>query len=148
MADRNRVLTGARARLLIRNKTVGWVTDFSVTESIEYQETNVLDLLEVYEHVPVGYRVRCNFGTLTIVGKSLKELGFFPKGGESRGARLKNILDLGDLSLGIEDNQTTTVQYVVTGLKIGENTVSIQAGSISGTQVTCVAKAIKDASEL
>jgi hypothetical protein len=149
MAERNRIFTGARARFMVEGKKVGWATGVNVDEAIEYQPARVLDNIEVEEHVPVAYDVSLSFETLTIVGQTLKSLGLFPKGGQAGpSSRLRNILTMGELSVGIEDNQTEQVQLLVTGVKIARQGIQIQAGNISGTNVTAVGKAVRDASEM
>lgn len=146
--ERGKVITGARSKLLIEGKPIGWATDITVTEGIDYGESIVLGSIEVQEHVPNIYRVRLQFGTLTISGKSLKQQNIFPKCGTTESDRLRNIINTGEMVVAVLDDHTNAIMHVVTGVKLSEQTITIQAGNISGTSVTAVARTLKDASEL
>lgn len=146
--ERGRTMSGARARLMIAGAKIGWATGVRLRESIQYNPTRVIDEIEVAEHVPLAYDVSLSFTTLTIVGKSLKQLGLLPKGGAAEGSRLANILAHPDLAVVIEDSVTGVALANVIGVKIAEQNLAFDAGNISGTDVTAVARAIKDPSEL
>lgn len=146
--ERGKTITGARARFTIGGKKVGWATDVSLTEAVDYQEAIVLDDIEVAEHVPQLYRVRLSFGTLKLVGMSLKRLGLFPKGGAASGARLRNIINTAEMSAVIADSQSGEILEQVQGVKISERTLSISAGNIAGINITAVARSTMDQSEL
>jgi hypothetical protein len=146
--ERGRTISGARARLLIKGQKIGWATGIRARTAIGYQPTRVLDEIEVAEHVPNTYDVSLSFTTLTILGKSLQQLGLFPKGGPAEGDRLKEILGFEELTVVIEDNVESTPLFQILGVKIAEQNIAIDAGNLSGTDVTAVARSIKDASEL
>jgi hypothetical protein len=141
-------MTGARARLTIDGKKVGWATGIRCRRAIDYREALVLDDIMVAEHVPTVYRVSLSFTTLTMIGKSLEALGLFPKGGNAAGDRLRNILDAAEMTVIVEDNSTGDVLFQVLGVKLSEINLGFDAGNISGTDVTAVARELKDGSEL
>lgn len=146
--ERGRTMSGARARLLVAGQKIGWATGIRVRESIQYNPTRVIDEIEVAEHVPLTYDVSVSFTTLTILNKSLKQLGLFPKGGAAEGSRLFNILNHEELTVVVEDSVTSTALFQLMGVKISEQNLSFDAGNISGSDVTAVARSVKDASEL
>lgn len=73
------VFSGARARFKIKDQIMGYAGGVSGEESIDYQEVELLNLLEVAEHVPVAYRVSLSARAFRVLGNSLKNLGLFPK---------------------------------------------------------------------
>jgi len=141
-------MSGPRGAILLDGQKVGWATQVEVREGIEYRPVRVLDEIEVVSHEPVAYNVQVTMATLTIVGKSLQQMGYFPKGGSQLGSRLLEILGTDELTMSVDDRKTGTPAFVVIGLKISEQSISIEAGNISGTRVTCVARAKIDAAEL
>jgi len=72
------VFSGPRARFKIEGSTIGYAGGVSGEETIDYEPVDVLDLLEVKEHVPVAYRATLNAQIFRIIGNSLKAQGIFP----------------------------------------------------------------------
>lgn len=145
---RGNCLSGARGVLLINGQKVGWATSVEVGEPIDYRPVRVLDDVEVVDFAPVGYGpVTVDLATLTIVGKTLKSAGLFPKAGAEEGSHLLNILNLGELNLSVEDRKTGTVVFLVIGLVFPSQRFSIEAGNLSGTRVSGLARRVLDGSE-
>jgi hypothetical protein len=148
MAAKGNLFTGARARFLIEGVKVGYATSVAITEEIEYQPVEVLDNIEVEEHVPVAYRVRFSARKFRIVGETLKSRGWFPATGKNTDEHLANILDAGVLSAQIEDTKTSKVISYLDQVKIASHNWTVDARGIVGEDVEFVAIRTKDESEL
>ena len=146
--EKGLVFTGARARFSVNGKKVGWATNVSGSEEIQYDEAEVLDNIQVQEHVPVRYRVTLSMSQIRIVGKTLKSEGFFPKIGGNSEEHLKNILTNGELVATVEDNETGDIIATYEQVKVASHNWTINATGIVGEDVTFVAIRAKDESEI
>lgn len=130
------VWSGARARAKIDGNIVGYATDVSGSESIAYEEVDVLDLLEVKEYVPVAYRATLSCRIFRVIGQSLKALGIFPTE--------ENILTSGDLTFTVEDVLTGNTPVQFEGVKAQEKSFDISARGIVSDNATFVAIRLRD----
>jgi len=146
-SPRGRVLSGARCAVLLNGQPVGWATSIEVREQWDLRPVKVLDEVEVVSHEPVGYTVTVNMGTLTLVDESMKSAGFMPVAGRERGSRLRNALNLDELTLTCNDYDGTLL-WVVLGVKIGSQNFSVDSGNLSATRVDCVARSVLEAFEM
>lgn len=138
------VLTGARAKFLINGVKVGYATGVTVREMLTHEPVKVLDDIQVAEHVPVDYEVSMTASTIRLIGTSLKTLGWVAQQGSSPNEHLNNIIALGEMVASIEDNQTGTVLAVIEGVRIVEQDMTVTSRGIIGTNVTMVAKRMRD----
>ena len=148
--ERGRILTGARAKLQIEGVKVGYATDVRIREEIAYDEVEVLDNIEIEEHVPTRYRVTLSFGFMRVIGETLKTLGYFPQTGIGPEQHLQNILVGGELTVSMEaarGGAAGTTIYIVEGVRISSQDVSITARGIVGTSVDAVALRLLDDAE-
>ena len=148
MAEKNLVLTGARARFKIQGVKVGYASNVTVGEAIRYENLEVLDNIEVAEKVPIAYDVTFSARRFRALTKSLKKLGWMPKYGGSADARLLNILNAGDMVATIEDPKTDTMWATVQEVKLASVNWSVDARGIVGEDVTFEAIRVLDESEL
>lgn len=148
MAEKGRVLSGARARFLINGTKVGYARNVSVGEQIEFQPLELIDNIEVEEHVPTAYRVTFSAGMVRIVGETVKSLGWFPQVGANTEEHLENILTSGDLTANIEDTKTGRLVATLEQVKMASRNMTIDARGIVGTDVEFVAIRMKDESEV
>lgn len=148
MAEKGKLFTGARARFLLNGQKVGYARNVSGTEEIQYEPANVVDNIQVEEHVPVGYTVSLSCSLFRIVGKTLKSQGWFPSLGANVEEHLSNILTSGALVATIEDNQTGEIIATFEQVKIATRNFTIDARGIVGEDVTFVAIRQKDESEV
>jgi hypothetical protein len=146
--EKNLVLTGARARLLLNGVKIGWATNVSIGEEIAYEPVEVLDNIEVQEHVPTAYRVTFTAGRVRIVGQTWKSQGFMPKGGANAEERLTNIINQGDITAIIEDNQTGQILATIEQVRVASHNYTVNARGIVGNDVSFVGVRIKDESEI
>ena len=137
------VLSGARARFTIEGVPVLYATNVNYSEEIQYDPVEVLDLLEVAEHVPVAYRVNLTSQHVRVVTKPIKNrdgILMFPT--------LASILTSPELTASIEDNVTGEVLAVIQRCKASRYSVNIGARGIVLTDTEWVCIRIKDESEL
>jgi hypothetical protein len=146
--EKGRVFTGARARFSINGKKVGYATNVSGSEEIEYQPVEVLDNIEVEEFVPVAYRVTFTASQVRIMGETLKSQGFFPQSGSNTEEHLSNILLQKDMVCTIEDSKSKRIMMTLEQVKIQSRNFTINARGIVGKDVTFVAVRMKDESEV
>lgn len=134
------VFSGARARFKIDGATVGYAGGVSGEETIEYAPVDVLDLLEIKEHVPVAYRCSLNAQIFRIIGKSLKAQNIFPKPDK--------ILNSNSMSAAIEDAEVTGKNVAVfTGVRTAGHTFDMTARGLVSENVSFVAIRVSDESE-
>lgn len=146
--EKGLVFSGARARFSIQGKKVGWATNVSGSEEIQYEECEVLDNIDIQEHVPVRYRVSLSMSQIRIVGRTVKSDGFFPKVGANSEEHLRNILVTGDLVVTIEDNDSGKIIATYEQVKVASHNWAINATGIVGEDVAFVAIRAKDESEV
>lgn len=146
--EKGLVFTGARARLMINGIKIGWATNVSGSEEIQYEPAEVLDNIQVQEHVPVRYTCALSMGEIRIVNKTLKSQGFFPSIGGNPDEHLQNILTSGELTVAIEDSQTAKLIASYEQCKAAAHNFTINATGIVGTDVSFVAIRTKDESEI
>lgn len=143
MAGRGNVLSGARARLLIDNVKVMYATNVTYGEEIQHDPVEVLDQLEVAEHVPVAYRVNFSAQMVRVITNSIKlrdGVRIFP--------RLEDALTSGELTASIEDKITGALVANIERVKAVRYNLSIGARGIVLNDVEFVAIRIRDESEL
>jgi hypothetical protein len=148
VGEKGLVFTGARARLLVNGTKVGYARNVSGREEIEYNPLEVLDNIQVEEHVPVAYRCDLSASMFRIVGKTVKSLGWFPSIGANPQELLSNILTNGTLSATIEDSQTGKIIANYEQVKISSHNWSIDARGVVGEDCQFVAIRTKDESEV
>jgi len=148
MPEKGRVFTGARARFLLKGKKVGYATNVAGSEEIQYDPVEVLDNIQVEEHVPVAYRVTFTASLVRIIGETVKTLGFWPSQGSSPEDHLRNILLQGDLVAVIEDNKTGKPMMTLEQVKLASHNFTVNARGIVGQDLTFVGIRMKDESEV
>jgi len=143
MAGRGNVQSGARARLLIDNVKVMYATNVTYGEEVQHDPVEVLDQLEVAEHVPVAYRVNFSAQVVRVITESVKlrdGVRIFP--------RLEDILTSGEMTASIEDKLTGALVANIERVKATSYRINISPRGIVLTDVEFVAIRIRDESEL
>ena len=148
MAEKGRLLTGARARFSINGIKVGYARNVSISEEIQYDPVEVLDNIEVEEHVPVAYRVTFTASHFRIVNETIKSQSFFPSVGANTEEHLENILVSGDLSATVEDTKTGKIIASLEQVKVASHNYTIDARGVVGEDLSFVATRVKDESEI
>lgn len=134
------VFTGARARLSVSGQVVGYATDCSGGEEIQYEAVRTLDNIRVSEWVPVGYEVSFSASRVRLIGQPLQgpDLNIFPKVGQNSSDHLLNILNMGDLTIQVEDTVTGQIFCVMEQCKVSGHNWSLGARSIVGENISFV----------
>ena len=148
MAEKGRLLTGARARFSINGVKVGYARNVTLGERVDYEEARVLDNIEVEEFAPVAYNVTFTAGQFRIVGETVKSLGWFPSVGANTQEHLENILTQGDLTATLEDSKTGKIVATVEQVKTSSRNYTVDARGIVGEDVEFVAIRVRDESEI
>jgi hypothetical protein len=65
------VFSGARAVFKVDDQKIAFASNVDVSEEIMYEPVDVLDNIEVMEHVPVGYRVTISCGIFRTVKSTI-----------------------------------------------------------------------------
>lgn len=128
--------SGARAIFLINSAPVAFAGGVSGEETVDYEPVDVLNLLEVREHVPVAYRTSLNAQIFRVVGESLKKLGILP--------RQEEIITSGDLEAAIQDNVTGNTVSLFQGVRCSGHSWDVTARGIVQENVTFVAIRVMD----
>lgn len=128
--------SGARAIFFISGAEVGFAGGVSGEEMIDYEPVDVLNLLEVREHVPVAYRTSMNAQIFRVVGNSLKAQGILP--------RLEDIITSGDLEAAIQDSVTAQTVQLFQGVRCAGHSFDITARGIVNENVPFVAIRVLD----
>lgn len=148
MAEKGKVFTGARARLLINGVKVGYARNCNGREELQQEPVEALDNIQVEENVPTRYRVSFSMGFVRIVGTTLKTLGWFPALGQSPEEHLTNVIGQGLLTVTIEDNQTGAVIMTLEQASATSRNFTVDATGIVGIDVDFVAIRMRDESEV
>lgn len=148
--------TGARAIFRIDGNKIAFAANVDGSEEIQYEPIDVLDNLEVQEHVPVAYRVNFTCGIFrTITGTagarapkegahgSVKQMGLFPKAG----ADVLNVLTSGVLTCTIEDRLTKKIIMQLEECKMASHNFNVTSRGVTSTNCQWVAIRMKDETE-
>lgn len=136
----SRGFAGARARFKINGEKVAFAGGVSGEEVTDYENMDVLDLIETLEYVAVGYRASLQANIFRVVGQSLKVLGIYPKE--------RNILTSGDLEASIEDTVISRTAELFQGVKATSRNFDIGARAQATQNVSFVAIRVMDESEV
>jgi len=136
------VVSGARVKLLFESKTFAYCTSVSFSEEITQDPVEVLDQLEVAEHVATAYRVTFTAQHVRVLNQSIKKRDgvlIFPQ--------LKSILTAPELTASVED---TTGLVLATLVRVKAQRYTVQIGARGIVLVDCdfVAIKITDESEI
>jgi hypothetical protein len=123
--------SGARAIFFVNGLEIGFAGGVSGEEMIDYEPVDVLNLLEVREHVPVAYRTSMNAQIFRVVGNSLKAQGILP--------RLEDIITSGDIEATVQDSVTEQTVQLFQGVRCSGHSFDITARGLVNENVPFVA---------
>lgn len=133
-------LTGSRVVFRIDGNKIAYANSISYEETIEHEPIEVLDELNVKEHVPVAYRVNFSVESFRIVNQSVKQLGLMPVFDE--------ILQSGDLTAEMVDSKTGVTVAVVLGVKLTSRSGNVPTRGVARETLSFVATRILDEAEV
>ena len=136
----SQTFSGARALFLINSVPVAFAGGVSGSEEIDYEPVDVLNLLEVREHVPVAYRTTLSAQVFRVVGQSLKQLGIMPN--------QSDIITTDDLEAAVQDTVTGNTIALFQGVRCAGHTFDITARGIVQENVNFVTIRVLDESEV
>lgn len=141
------VFTGARARFTANNNVIGFATNCTGSEDIQYESINVLDNIQVQEFVPVGYTVSFNASRVRLINRSVKsaDIDIFPRTGQTPQQHLQNILNIGeDMNAIIEDTVSGQIFMLLEQVKLASHNFSVTARGVVGEDMNFVAIRMRD----
>jgi hypothetical protein len=136
-------LTGARAVFYIGPTQVALATGVSITQNINYEPIQVLDLLEVEEFCEVSYNCSMSCETMRSVGGitnspgSPQNQGLFPYVGYGNQGLL-SVLNQAELTATITDGASGNPVLKVERIKPQGNNMDIRAGQAVANNLTFV----------
>jgi hypothetical protein len=137
------VFSGPRALFKVGSTPIAYASNVSGEESVDYEPVDVLDLLEVMEHVPVSYRTSLSAQIFRVIGKSIKELGIFPK--------IQDIVTSSAMTATIEDavpvSGTRKAMAFFMGVRCGGHSWDVTARGMTSDNVNFVAIRVQDETE-
>lgn len=136
----SQTFSGARAVFQIDTEPVAFAGGVSGSEEIDYEPVDVLNLLEVREHVPVAYRTTLSAQIFRVVGKSIKQLGIMPQ--------QDSIIDSDVMEAAIVDTCTGATIALFSDVRCSGHTFDITARGIVQENVNFVSIRVKDESEV
>jgi len=134
----NRGIAGARAELYFGITKAGWATGVSASENIQLQRIDVIGNIDSEEIEPVGRTVSMTADFVRILGKSLQELGLWPKGGTAE------VIAFSDMTAVIFDNVTNEPIYRLTGVKCETRNWRFDRQGVMTVNATFQAKRMHD----
>lgn len=133
------VFSGPRARFYLDGNVIAYAGGVSGEETIDYEAVDVIDMLEVLEHVPVAYRASLNAQIFRVIGNSLKQQGVFPEPSK--------IINSSAMTASIEDAEGTGKSVArFEGVRTSGHTFDVTARGLVSENVTFVAIRVKDES--
>lgn len=118
----SQVMTGAKAIFRLNGNQVAYASSVTFNESIQLEEVNTLDRLEVLEHAETGYRVDMSTQTFRVANESVKQLGLMSK--------LSQILTQGEMTAEIIDRVTSATILLMEGVKLESRQTSVDARGV------------------
>ena len=140
MPGANSPIVGARAVFSINGTKVGFASDVTVREDYQIEDIEVLDNIEVQEHVYLGYRVSMTARVFRLPNKSLKQAGIFPI--------TKEALQFAELNVTITDKLSGHTLAQLERVIPESKNINFGARAVSGEDVTFRAIRAKDESEV
>lgn len=140
---RGLVLSGARARFTFNGVKVMYATNVSLSEEIQQDAVEVLDKLEVAEHVSTAYRCSMSCQFVRVINNPVKN-----RDGVTLFPRLEDILQSGELTATLEDSVTGAVLASVQRCKPSRYSKNVGAKGIVLTDMEWVCIRILDESEI
>jgi len=126
---RGRVITGARARLLVNNVKIGYVTGLDVSLDISIEAVEPIDTIVAEELVTTG--LRCSWSARMVRVYNQNEFGevWFQSFDElTRGGR--------ELSMHVLDTVEDEVVHALNGVKVGQLSFNVEGRSLAARNIS------------
>jgi len=134
-----RAIAGARAELYFDGtKLAGWATGVSATENIQNQRIDVLGDIDSKEIEPIGRTVTMTADFVRILGKSLQEMGIWPKG------ETADVINYPEMTALLFDATTNEQIYKVVGVKAENKSWRVDRTGVMTVNATFQARKMHD----
>jgi hypothetical protein len=147
MGEKGRVFTGARARLSVEGRVLGYARNISGREGVTFERVKGLGNIRTLEFAPTSYDTDFSLGWTRLVGETLKQFGFVAKAGQNAEEHLRNILAAMELTVSIEDVITKTVTKTIEQCVCGDISFSIDAVGVVMENTSWMGIVSRDESE-
>lgn len=134
--QRGRILTGARARLLVNGRKVGNILGLTVTQNVLLDRHEPIDTVAPEEIITLGYNVQWTAERVHIVrGEDLQALWFDTLDELTRGGD--------EFTMIVLDKVTSTPTHTLEGCKMGTNNFRAGGRTVSAEDVNGEARLCK-----
>ena len=141
-----KVFSGARAKLYFNTALgqveAGFATGISVNENHTLQRVNVLGNIDSEEIIPTSRSVDVRCDLVRISGRSLRQLGIWPKG------LTVDVLSFPELTIVVYDGVENKIVAQIEGARCETRSFQVQAGAIVSENASFQAKRLKDEADL
>lgn len=135
--SRSRVVTGANGFLELNGRPVAFCRGVSFSVSYQYEPQEVLDNIEVEEHVPVASRVdSLSVELVDAMGETLIGRGIQPP--------QEQIGTVQEYTLSMKDRPSDKAWGTFEGVRFQGRSSSFRKGAVSASNVNFVAKRFRD----
>ena len=131
-------ISGARARLLIDGREVGYATGVNASEDITNVRVNVLGEIDSQEIVPTSRTVSVNCNFVRILNSSLGDQGAWVEGDTDA------VLQFPDLTIQILDRVSGSNIWAIKGARCQTRNWTVDSGGIMSTNVSFEAIGMED----
>ena len=132
-------LHGAKIIFRINGNKVAFATSVSYNEAINHEAVEVLDQLDIVEHVPVSYTCDFSAEAYRVSDKSIKQLGIMPVFDE--------IMTSGVLTAEFIDSETGRTMALFLNVRCTSRSGGFSKGSLGRENMSFVATRMLDESE-
>ena len=151
--SKQQIITGARARLSIGANVLGFATDVTCSEDVQFEPIRVLDSIHTVEFVPVGYDIGFSASRVRLFGDSLRgTLEIMPRHGNGTTSNstthLRNLLDQGNMSAVIEDTYAGRTFCQIEGVQVTRHNWTVTARGVVGEDIEFVGIRMLDEAEI
>jgi len=135
-----RTFAGSRARFVVQGRKFAYAGGVSGEETVDLEPVDVMDMVEVLEYVPVGYRSNFTVNLFRVIGSSLKNQGIYPT--------QNNILTSGEVNASVEDKITDRVAYLFQRCRANTKNFDFSARSLVTETLSMFAIRVLDESQV
>ena len=131
-----KVLTGARARLFLNGKKLGFAMGVTVTENISQERIITLDNIRTTEFATTGITCQMRCRIYKIPNEDLVTSGLWVQAGTTPDEHKRLLLNFDPLTADVFDSFTNTYVMKVVGLVPTSRTFNVEARGVVVSDVT------------
>lgn len=142
---KSKIFTAPRCRIMVDAKIIGYGTNITVNVQNEWGDVDCIDSIETLEFVPLSYKVSGSIANVGLVGTTYKSMGVVPRTGKDADEHLLNFLQQPEHTLVLMDKPEARNLVTIVRVKFGDHGFTVNAGAISGRNISW--KAIRETDE-